>query len=198
MKKTLLCVLIVSLVFTSAFAQGTKEQAKGEKEIVILVKNMGNGFFDAVYRGSQEAVAQIGGMKTVYMGPPQPTAEGQIEIIETLIAQRVDGIAISANDADALIPVAKKAMAAGIKVISFDSGINVGGRIVDLVPSNEELIGRQQIPARRRAYRPQGRYRRPVGKRPGDQPELVDQLDEGRDQGCQVCQHAPGRGRLWR
>ena len=62
-----------------------------------------------------------------------------------MIAQRVDGIAISANDADALIPVAKKAMAAGIKVISFDSGINVGGRIVDLLPSNAELIGRQQI-----------------------------------------------------
>ncbi len=79
------------------------------------------------------------------MGPPQATAEGQIEIIETLIAQRVDGIAISANDADALIPVTKKAMAAGIKVISFDSGINVGGRIVDLLPSNAELIGRQQI-----------------------------------------------------
>ncbi len=145
MKKALLFILIASLVLTSGFAQGTKEQAKGEKEIVILVKNMGNGFFDAVYRGSQEAAGQIGGMKTVYMGPPQPTAEGQIEIIETLIAQRVDGIAISANDADALIPVAKKAMAAGIKVISFDSGINVGGRIVDLVPSNEELIGRQQI-----------------------------------------------------
>ena len=89
--------------------------------------------------------AEIGGIKTTYMGPPQATAEGQIEIIETLIAQRVDGIAISANDADALIPVTKKAMAAGIKVISFDSGINVGGRIVDLLPSNAELIGRQQI-----------------------------------------------------
>ena len=79
------------------------------------------------------------------MGPVQTTAEGQIEIIETLIAQRVDGIAISANDADALIPVTKKAMAAGIKVISFDSGINEGGRIVDLVPSKAELIGRQQV-----------------------------------------------------
>ncbi|MFA5447553.1 MAG: rhamnose ABC transporter substrate-binding protein [Sphaerochaeta sp.] len=145
MKKTLLFVLIASLVLSGAFAAGTKEAAKTEKEIVILVKNMGNGFFDAVFSGSQEAAKEIGGMKTEYMGPSQPTAEGQIEIIETLIAQRVDGIAISANDADALIPVAKKAMAAGIKVISFDSGINVGGRIVDLVPSNEELIGRQQI-----------------------------------------------------
>ncbi|MGE4584488.1 MAG: rhamnose ABC transporter substrate-binding protein [Sphaerochaeta sp.] len=147
MKKALLFVLIAGLVFSSAFAQGTKEQAtaKAEKEIVILVKSMGNGFFDAVYKGSQEAAGELGGIKTTYMGPPQATAEGQIEIIESLIAQRVDGIAISANDADALIPVTKKAMAAGIKVISFDSGINVGGRIVDLLPSNAELIGRQQI-----------------------------------------------------
>ena len=146
MKKALLFLLIASLVVTGLFAQGTKEQAvKSEKEIVILVKSMGNGFFDAVFKGSQEAAAELGGIKTTYMGPPQATAEGQIEIIETLIAQRVDGIAISANDADALIPVTKKAMAAGIKVISFDSGINVGGRIVDLLPSNAELIGRQQI-----------------------------------------------------
>ncbi len=146
MKKALLFVLIAGLVVTGLFAQGTKEEAvKAEKEIVILVKSMGNGFFDAVFKGSQEAAAELGGIKTTYMGPPQATAEGQIEIIETLIAQRVDGIAISANDADALIPVTKKAMAAGIKVISFDSGINVGGRIVDLLPSNAELIGRQQI-----------------------------------------------------
>ncbi len=145
MKKTIVTVLIATMVLVGVFAQGVKEDVKTEKEIVILVKSMGNGFFDAVFDGSEEAVAEIGGMKTDYMGPVTPTAEGQIEIIESLIAQRVDGIAISANDADALIPVTKKAMAAGIKVISFDSGINVGGRIVDLVPSNEELIGRQQI-----------------------------------------------------
>jgi len=113
--------------------------------IVILVKSMGNGFFDACFKGSQQAAGELGNINTTYMGPVQTTAEGQIEIIETLIAQRVDGIAISANDADALIPVTKKAMAAGIKVISFDSGINEGGRIVDLVPSKEELIGRQQV-----------------------------------------------------
>ncbi|HZJ88092.1 MAG TPA: rhamnose ABC transporter substrate-binding protein [Sphaerochaeta sp.] len=145
MKKTIVTVLIATLVLVGVFAQGVKEDVKAEKEIVILVKSMGNGFFDAVFDGSEEAVAEIGGMKTDYMGPVTPTAEGQIEIIESLIARRVDGIAISANDADALIPVTKKAMAAGIKVISFDSGINVGGRIVDLVPSNEELIGRQQV-----------------------------------------------------
>ncbi|MDY0290495.1 MAG: rhamnose ABC transporter substrate-binding protein [Sphaerochaeta sp.] len=146
MKKTLLIVLIIAMAMGTVFAQGTKEDASAKgKEIVILGKSMGNGFFDACFKGSEEAAAEIGGIKTTYMAPPQATAEGQIEIIETLIAQRVDGIAISANDADALISVAKKAMAAGIKVISFDSGINAGGRMVDLLPSNAELIGRQQI-----------------------------------------------------
>ncbi|HKM08530.1 MAG TPA: substrate-binding domain-containing protein, partial [Sphaerochaeta sp.] len=140
MKKTLLIVLIIAMAMGTMFAQGTKEDvaAKG-KEIVILGKSMGNGFFDACFKGSEEAANEIGGIKTTYMAPTQATAEGQIEIVETLIAQRVDGIAISANDADALISVAKKAMAAGIKVISFDSGINAGGRIVDLLPSNAEL-----------------------------------------------------------
>ncbi len=147
MKKALLIVLIAAMVLTGVFAQGTKESATmaGEKQIVILGKSMGNGFFDAVFKGSEEAAAELGGIKTTYMAPPQATAEGQIEIIESLIAQKVSGIAISANDADALIPVAKKAMAAGIKVISYDSGINPGGRTIDLLPSNPELIGRQQI-----------------------------------------------------
>ncbi len=144
MKKTLLIVLIIAMAMGTVFAQGTKEDASG-KEIIILGKSMGNGFFDACFKGSEEAAAEIGGITTTYMAPPQATAEGQIAIIETLIARRVDGIAISANDADALISVAKKAMAAGVKVISFDSGINAGGRMVDLLPSNAELIGRQQV-----------------------------------------------------
>jgi rhamnose transport system substrate-binding protein len=146
MKKVAVFLLIALVASTMVFAQGAQEaKAKDSYDIVILVKSMGNGFFDACFKGSQEAAAELGNINTTYMGPVQTTAEGQIEIIETLIAQRVDGIAISANDADALIPVTKKAMAAGIKVISFDSGINEGGRIVDLVPSKEELIGRQQI-----------------------------------------------------
>ena len=146
MKKIGMVLLIVLVVSTGLFAQGAKESAtKDSYEIVILVKSMGNGFFDACYAGSEQAAAELGNVTTTYMGPVQTTAEGQIEIIETLIAQKVDGIAISANDADALIPVTKKAMAAGIKVISFDSGINEGGRTVDLVPSKSELIGRQQV-----------------------------------------------------
>jgi rhamnose transport system substrate-binding protein len=147
-KKLVLVLLIVALLGSNAlFAAGAKETAKpsGELRLVLLVKSLGNGFFEAVADGGKEAAKELGNVVSIYQGPSASTAEGQIEIIESLIAQRVDGIAISANDRDALIPVTKKAMNAGIKVISFDSGISVGGRIVDLAPSDEELIGRQQV-----------------------------------------------------
>jgi rhamnose transport system substrate-binding protein len=114
-------------------------------KIAMVVKGIGNPFFDACRDGGNEAAKAIGNIDLIYQGPATPTAEGQIEIIDTLIAQKVDGIIISANDKDALIPITKKAMARGIKVISFDSGISPGGRMVDLVPSETVLIGKQQV-----------------------------------------------------
>ncbi len=145
--KRMVLVLSLVLMLTSGlvFAQGQAEPADENLKLVLLVKSLGNGFFEAVADGGVEAAGELGNVESIYMGPSTATAEGQIEIIESLIAQKVDGIAISANDPDALIPVTKKAMKAGIKVISFDSGISAGGRIVDLAPSAAELIGRQQV-----------------------------------------------------
>lgn len=114
-------------------------------KIAIVVKSLGNGFFDAVRDGGMEAAKELGSAEIIYQGPSTPTAEGQIEIIDSLIAQKVQAICISANDRDALIPITKKAMGKGIKVMSFDSGISKDGRMVDLVPSVTELIGKQQV-----------------------------------------------------
>ena len=147
----LLSLLIMSTVLVVSCSKDKKsadEESRAADEplkLVLLVKSLGNGFFEACADGGKEAAGELGNVESIYMGPSSATAEGQIEIIETLIAQKVDGIAISANDRDALIPVTKKAMKAGIKVISFDSGIAPGGRIADLVPSETELIGRQQV-----------------------------------------------------
>ena len=136
--KLLALALVVAVVSSGAvFAAPLK--------IAMVVKGMGNPFFDACRDGANEAAEAIGGVQVIYQGPATPTAEGQIEIINSLIAQKVDGIVISANDKDALIPITKKAMSRGIKVISFDSGISVGGRLVDLVPSETQLIGKQQV-----------------------------------------------------
>ncbi|KAA0695532.1 rhamnose ABC transporter substrate-binding protein [Neorhizobium sp. P12A] len=111
-------------------------------KIGLVVKSLGNGFFEAANKGAQEAAKELGGVEVIYTGPTTTTAEGQIEVINSLIAQGVDAIEISANDPDAVIPALKKAKQRGIKVISFDSGVNKDGRILQLNPSSNELIGK--------------------------------------------------------
>lgn len=116
----------------------------GKLRVALVVKSLGNGFFEAARDGAKDAAKELG-LEVIYTGPTQATAEGQIEIINSLIAQKVDAIAISANDPNALIPITKKAMRRGIKVISWDSGIAPGGRMLDLIPADVAGIGKIQI-----------------------------------------------------
>ena len=90
--------LILAAVAT-AFLAGTGHAA--DIRIGLVPKALGNGFFDAANKGANEAAKEIGGVNIIYTGPTTPTAEGQIEIVNALIAQKVDAIAISANDPDA-------------------------------------------------------------------------------------------------
>ncbi|HEY8596168.1 MAG TPA: rhamnose ABC transporter substrate-binding protein [Devosiaceae bacterium] len=116
-----------------------------QEKIALVVKSLGNGFFDAAAKGANDAAKEIGGIDVIYTGPTSATAEGQIDIINSLIAQNVDAIAISANDPDALVPVLKKAMDRGIKVLSWDSGVAPEGRMLHLNPSDTNLIGKTII-----------------------------------------------------
>jgi rhamnose transport system substrate-binding protein len=127
---------------TLAFAFAA-QPASATTTIALLVKNLGNGFFDAADKGAEQAAKDLGDVKIIYTGPTQATPEGQIEIINSLIDQGVNAIAVSANDADALVPALKKAMDRGITVISFDSGVSKGGRQMNLFASAPDQIGDQ-------------------------------------------------------
>jgi rhamnose transport system substrate-binding protein len=110
-------------------------------KIALVVKALGIGFFEAANKGAQEAAKELGDVEVIYTGPTDTTAEGQIEVINALIAQNVNAIAVSANDKDALVPALKKAMQRGITVISWDSGVAPEGRQMHLNPSSNPLIG---------------------------------------------------------
>ena len=133
-------VLSTVAVAATMAAAGTAASAE-DMRIALVVKALGIGFFEAAAKGAEEAAAELGGTEIIYTGPTDTTAEGQIEVINSLIAQGVDAIAISANDPDALVPSLKKAMQRGITVISWDSGVAEEGRQMHLNPSSTELIG---------------------------------------------------------
>lgn len=126
-------------------AGGAAQAQDDNLRIALVVKALGIGFFEAAAKGAEEAAEELGNVEVIYTGPTDTTAEGQIEVINSLIAQQVDAIAVSANDTDALVPALKKAMQRGIKVISWDSGVAPEGRMLHLNPSSNALIGNMII-----------------------------------------------------
>ncbi|HEY8577693.1 MAG TPA: rhamnose ABC transporter substrate-binding protein [Devosia sp.] len=133
--------LMKLLAASTAVAVLLAAPAYAQTRIALVVKSLGNGFFDAANKGAQEAAAELGDVEVIYTGPTAATAEAQIEVVNSLIAQQVDAIAISANDPDALVPALQRAMQRGIKVVSFDSGVAPEGRQIHLNPSDNALIG---------------------------------------------------------
>jgi len=134
LKKALATAAVATALMVNAAAA---ENVK----IAIVVKALGIGFFEAAAKGAEEAAAELGDVEIIYTGPTDTTAEGQIEVVNSLIAQGVNAIAISANDKDALVPTLQKAMERGITVISWDSGVAAEGRQMHLNPSSNSLIG---------------------------------------------------------
>lgn len=112
----------------------------------IVFKNTGNPYGDKQMGGFQQGIEEQG-FKAILRAPDQPTAEGQIAIIEQLIAQHVAAICIVGNDKDALQPVLTKAMKAGIKVFSLDSGVNPASRLVHVNQADSEKIGTTLVEA---------------------------------------------------
>jgi ribose transport system substrate-binding protein len=74
---------------------------------------------EAKYAASQNPL-----VKELIVTEADNSVEKQIADIEDLITKKVDAILITAANSDALIPVAEKAMAAGIVVVDFDNTLN--------------------------------------------------------------------------
>lgn len=120
--------------------------AAGGKKYAIVVKNTGNPYNEKESQGFQDACKKLGA-EAIVKAPDQPTAEAQISMVEALIAQKVDGIAIAGNDVDALQPVLTKAMGKGIHVISLDSSVNKDSRETHVNQADPIAIGKTLVEA---------------------------------------------------
>jgi rhamnose transport system substrate-binding protein len=118
--------------------------AGGAKTYVLVPKNLGNPYFDTANKGAQDAAKELG-VTVTYQGSATADAPQQIQLLNSLIAQNVNGLAISANDADALVPTGKQAIDAGIPVVTWDSAIAPGGRTVHINQAVSADIAAVQI-----------------------------------------------------
>ncbi len=98
--------------------------AKGGKlTIAVIPKAVSQQFWTTVRMGA-DAMGQEGNAQIIWKGPSSETdIAGQKSIVEDFITQKVSAIVLAACDADALVETIKKAEAAGVPVITIDSGV---------------------------------------------------------------------------
>jgi ribose transport system substrate-binding protein len=118
MKRTALLLVSIIVVLSGCGKQGSKKLT-----FAFVPKLLDNPVFQVAWTGAQQAAKDLGNgaIDVERFAPVKSDAVEQAQIIETLIERKVDGIALSVNDADALGATINKAVDAGIPVVTFDS-----------------------------------------------------------------------------
>jgi len=110
----------------------------GRKRVAVIPKGTSHIFWLTVQAGAV-AAGQEFNFDILWNGPAMETDYSrQIQIIDSYIAQRVDGIVIAASDRKALVAPIDRAMAAGIPVTVFDSGLDSTNYISYVATDNKE------------------------------------------------------------
>jgi len=118
-------LLTTALVAVGIAAGGGAAQAADKYTFALVPKNTNNPFFDQALAGCKKAEKELNGaVECLYIGPGEHGGgEEQVQVVNDLIAKKVDGIAVSPANAAAMAGALKKAKDAGIPVLTWDSDL---------------------------------------------------------------------------
>ena len=128
MKKLLPLFQFALLALPLSLAVHLNATAKDVKDLKIaVIPKVAVPFFDDCNTGAKTAADALG-VQYQWVVPQNTQGSTQVRILEDLIAKKVDGIAISVNEPKSVEAAIKKAVASGIKVVTFDSDSPNSGR----------------------------------------------------------------------
>lgn len=108
-----------------AAAVGASTTATAQQAYVPLVsKGFQHQFWQAVKAGAEQAGKDLN-VKVTFDGPESETmVDKQIDMLSAALAKHPSAIGFAALDSKAAIPLLKKAQAAKVPVVAFDSGVD--------------------------------------------------------------------------
>jgi ribose transport system substrate-binding protein len=124
MNKMIAAGLAVLAALTPA---GCGEAPQGGKpRIALVMKSLANEFFLTMENGAREHQKKNAGAYELLANGIKDETDvlKQVEIIDQMVAQRVDAIVIAPADSRALINVCQRAMDAGITVVNIDNKLD--------------------------------------------------------------------------
>lgn len=97
----------------------------GDKPYIAIVsKGFQHQFWQAVKQGAEQAAKDLK-VKVSFEGPEtEAMVDKQIDMLSAALAKKPQAIGFAALDSQAAIPLLKKAQAAKIPVVAFDSGVD--------------------------------------------------------------------------
>jgi simple sugar transport system substrate-binding protein len=143
-KKLIILVVMLPLVLVACGGSSTTNNQSSTsggnssraniKFYVITHGQATDPFWSVVKKGVDQAAHDMG-VQAIYEGPASGTFDvvAMSHLIDTAVAAHPDGIVVSIPDANALGPSIKAAVAAGIPVISINSGSDVAKSLGVLV-----------------------------------------------------------------
>ena len=94
--------------------------------VALVMKSLANEFFGTMAEGAKAHHAQhAGDYDLIVNGIKNESDLGeQVSLVEQMVAMRVDAIVIAPADSKALVPVLKRASAAGIVIVNIDNRLD--------------------------------------------------------------------------
>jgi simple sugar transport system substrate-binding protein len=90
--------------------------------IAVITHGDGGSFWSVAKKGAEDAAKDLG--VTLKYSESNNDAQAQAQMIEAAVTEKVDGLAVSAPDAQAISSAVKSAVDAGIPVITLNSGLS--------------------------------------------------------------------------
>ena len=119
---------------------------RGKLIIGVVPKGQAHIFWQSVHAGAAAAARELG-VEIRWSGPAMENEfSRQVQIVESMINSRVDGIVLAPTDRVALVSVVERAARENIPVAIFDSGINTENYVSFVATNN---YGAGEMAARR-------------------------------------------------
>lgn len=142
------CALATLLVLGGCANKADSESGSSSTQttkyrIAVIPKGASHQFWQSVRYGAEQAAQELGTVEVVWQSPAiESDTQKQIELVEQMILQDVDGIVLAPNHQQSLVDVVKSANDASIPVIIFDSGLAEGADIVSYVATDNRNGGK--------------------------------------------------------
>ncbi len=124
----LLAVALLAATTTLTPLLSSQAQAADKPKVALVMKSLANEFFLTMEDGAKAYQKEHASQFDLISNGIKDESDtaSQIRIVEQMIVSRVDALVIAPADSKALVPVLKKAMDAGIKVINIDNQLDAG------------------------------------------------------------------------